>query len=231
MWNTSRFDRSKMTTAVESWSSVRACACVSRAERIARKLYLRYVQRNSDRSSVGRRVDDVEDAALADDDRRRAAAPDRARRPRLRAPVARLTLQKLDAARDGVRRILRFDRARIGGVDPGEAPFPVANPGRIGNGVEHRPQRAQFGARSRLQLLQAGGLNALDADIADAQDGAAVDGTAFDVEMPALEARHRAAKGLPLGPQPADQVGELSRYVRRQPRVEGGRVGGRRQHA
>jgi hypothetical protein len=131
------------------------------------------------------------------------------------------------AARDGVRRILRLDSARVGRVDPDEASLLVAHPHRVGNRIEHRPQGPQFSARTRLQLQQAGGLNAIGADILDPHHRVAGDGTAFDVKTPAVKARDRAAKRLAPGPQPVDELGEQLRLVRLDPCVEGGRATGR----
>ena len=134
------------------------------------------------RAGAARRIDHVEDAALAGDDGRQALGESLAGGAGAADVVARRAVEQFEFARHRVGRIDGFDRAGIGGIGEDQMAVGVARPDRRRQRFEQRLQGLDVAG----QFVVAGGEIdelALDAaDVAQAQHRAAADRAAFRLE-------------------------------------------------
>ena len=136
-------------------------------------------------AAAARRVDHVEGAPLAGNDRRQPPVIALAGGAGARHFLAAGAVEQFEFARHRVGRVGRLDGAGIGGVDEDQPAAVVARPDRGGQRVEQRAHGFDIGQ----QRVVAGGeidQVALDAaDVAQAQHRAAADGAAFGFDRAA----------------------------------------------
>ena len=172
-------------------------------------------------AAAARRIDDVERAPLAGDDRRQPAAIAFAGGAGARHFLAAGAVEQFGFARHGIGRVGRLDRARIGGVDEDQPAAVVARPDRRGQRIEQRAHGFDVGQQS---VVTGGEIDqfALDAaDVAQPQHRAAADGAAFGFDRPAGGGGERHDEAAAVAAQVVDRVLHALRGGRLEPGAEG----------
>ncbi len=129
-------------------------------------------------------------------------------------------VEQLDARCHGALAIGGIGGRRIGGVDPGDAAFRVAQPDRQGECPEKGADRRGFahqGVMARPQLHQ---FLAHPGDEAQAQHRSPADGAALGLDRPAGLADHVEAERRSRQPQRIHRPLQLRRLLGRQPGAE-----------
>ena len=157
-------------------------------------------------AAAARRIDDVERAPLAGNDRRQPAAVAFAGGAGTRHFLAAGAVEQFEFARHRVGRVGCLDRAGIGGVDEDQPAAVVARPDRGGQRVEQRAHGVDIGQQ---RIVTGGEIDqvALDAaDVAQAQHRAAADGAAFGLDRTAGGGGERHDEAAAVAAQLVDRV-------------------------
>ena len=187
----------------------------------AHRLHLGAVDRHAGAAGAARRIDHVEDAALAGGDGRQPAGIGLPAAAGAGEFVARGAVEQFELARDRVGRIAGLHRAGIGRIHEDQPAALVARPHRRGQRVEQR----LHGLDVAHELVVTGGeidQLVLDAaDVAQPQHRAAADGAAFRLDRAPRGGGQRHDEAAAVAAQGFDRMLHALRRRRLQPAAEG----------
>ena len=164
-----------------------------------------------------RHICHVQRAALTGNDRRKALVPDFLLCKRITRLCPLGFIQQFDMAAEHIQRIARLNGTGIGAVDPDQSACGIAQPARIGQGIQQGALHAQFAQGPRMALAQARQLQPVTGNIADAQNSPAGNRPALGFEMSALHRLQGHAKSLAAAAQTVHRIVHVLRLIWRKP--------------
>ena len=120
-------------------------------------------------------------------------------------------------AAEHIQRVPRLNGTGIGAVDPDQSACGIAQPAGIGQGIQQGALYTQFAQGPRMTVTQAGQLQPVAGDIADAQNGPPGNRTALGLKMAAMYRLQGHPEPFAAAAQTIHRIFHLLRLIRREP--------------
>ena len=172
-------------------------------------------------AGLGAEIQHIETAPGAGDNRGETPGKSAGLRSRSRDALARGAIEKLQIPFDGVGRILRFDRARVGGIDEGQPTGRVARPDRRRQLLDQGAQRSHLVEQFLVPAGESQKLALDAARILEAEHGAPRNGAALRLDRAAGERGEGHRESLAAGAQSFDRLLHRGGALRIEPTAEG----------